>query len=156
MSFTVVVDGAETVEAAWRAGCEQARRDIAQGAARAAQVAVRQIKADAPVRSGDLRDSVQPRLRVTKSGASGEIVVGAKYAAFVRDGTPPHLIVARSVGVGGVLRFEIAGRVLYRASVNHPGTAPNDFVSAGVQQGQQALDYAAARAVARLKERVEA
>lgn len=152
--FRIEIDSSE-VKAAMAAGATELVKDMRQAAAHASQVATRQMKAVVPVKSGDLQKSIEPRLRSTHTGAAGEINVGEDYASYVKDGTKPHMIVAKNLGVGGTLRFEIGGRTIFRRSVNHPGTKPNDFVTPGVVEGQQVLDHDAEQAVRKLKSRIE-
>ena len=59
--------------------------------------------------------------------ATGEVESRAPYSSFVRDGTPPHEITAK----GTALRFEVGGQTVFRRSVHHPGTKPNDFWKLG-------------------------
>ncbi len=149
--FTLDTSAVKAAAAAWRANSRQVVADLRQGAARASQVAVRQMKADAPRRSGDLIDSIAPTLRSTANGASGQIRVGMDYASFVKDGTEPHIIAAKNASV---LRWEggsYGPGAHFAKYVHHPGTKPNDFVTPGVQQGQQVLDNAAQQAVAKLR-----
>lgn len=146
------VEGLAELAAAWRAGVAELVRDVQQSAAHAAQVATRDIKAAAPVRSGDLKDSIEPRMRTTARGATGEIVIGAEHASFVKDGTPPHTISAKNARF---LRFEVGGRTVFAKSVKHPGTKPNDFVSGGVEAGQSTIERDAMRACEKLKAKIE-
>lgn len=46
---------------------------------------------------------------------------------YVLNGTRPHQIFPRRPG--GVLRFEVGGRVVHARYVNHPGTKPNNFLA---------------------------
>ena len=75
------------------------------------------LKATSPIDSGDME-------RATRVFPRGplvlESVVGVDYASYVREGTPPHPIVAR----GRALSFiwaKLGGRVFFK-SVQHPGT----------------------------------
>ena len=150
--FEIKIEGVEELKAAIAAGAQQLVKDVRQAAAHSAQVATRQIKALAPVKTGDLRKSVEPHLRPTPNGSIGNITVGEDYASHVVDGTKPHRIEAKNAKA---LRFEVGGRVMLRRAVQHPGTKPNDFVTPGVTEGQQVLDHDAAQAVAKLKRTIE-
>ena len=76
------------------------------------------------------------RTRVIRSG-SGKILKirwNRKYASYVEDGTRPHRISVGEIGGGSgstrgkALRFiGRGGRVVFRRSVNHPGTRPYRF-----------------------------
>ena len=49
----------------------------------------------------------------------------ARYAGFVHEGTRPHVIFPRRARA---LRFNVAGRTVFAAKVNHPGTKPRPFL----------------------------
>ena len=85
----------------------------------AATLLAERIKAEAPARSGKLRDSIH----VEGAGATLRIMA-IGYAGFVTAGTRPHLIRPRN---GRVLRFTAGGAIVYTSLVHHPGTKPNDF-----------------------------
>jgi len=77
------------------------------------------------VRSGHLRRTVgPPTVQETAGGATGELVVGAKYGPFQEYGTRPYKIVARR---GKALRFFVGGKAVFAKSVNHPGLRPRPF-----------------------------
>ena len=70
---------------------------------------------------------------------------GVDYASHVIFGTRPHRIVARNARV---LRFETAsGDIVFRRSVFHPGTQPNDFISRAVARSVSRLDSFSNRAL---------
>lgn len=52
------------------------------------------------------------------------------YAAYVHNGTAPHVI--RPKNAGGVLVFEIGGQTIYTKLVNHPGTKAQPFIDQGI------------------------
>ncbi|AKJ72563.1 putative major tail protein [Gordonia phage GMA2] len=52
------------------------------------------------------------------------------YGWFHHEGTLPHVISAR----GKALRFVAGGSVLYRKSVHHPGTKPNDYLTGHLRE----------------------
>jgi hypothetical protein len=62
----------------------------------------------------------------------------APYAQYVENGTPPHDIKPKG---GKTLRFEVAGEVLFRKVVHHPGTAERPFMARAQAVGAQTLDY---------------
>jgi hypothetical protein len=58
----------------------------------------------------------------------GRVNSKGKHTAFVIGGTAPHVIVPRSLG--GMLVFTgKTGTTVFTKKVNHPGTAPNDYLS---------------------------
>lgn len=46
---------------------------------------------------------------------------------YVHDGTQPHQIRPRRAG--GMLRFEVGGRIVFARVVNHPGYRGDDFLT---------------------------
>jgi hypothetical protein len=83
--------------------------------------------------TGRLRDSIDVRL---VTGADGwpltyEVIADAPYASFVHEGTRPHHIAPRQASV---LRFPKSGTMLYRPSVQHPGTQPRPFLRVAMDQ----------------------
>lgn len=87
---------------------------------------VNRAKVLAPVNTGRLRSSIRaepPRIFSLR----GSLKVGSdlEYAAFVNDGTRPHIIRPRTKQV---LKFRVGGRTVYAKLVHHPGTRPNPFL----------------------------
>lgn len=86
----------------------------------------------APVRTGRLRSSG----KVQYSGLftfrpKATIIFDVDYAAFVNDGTRPHVIRPKRAKV---LRFTVGGQVVYAKVVNHPGTKPNPFLDRALRE----------------------
>lgn len=67
-------------------------------------------------------------------GLQGVIVCDHPATRFVLDGTRPHIIRPRRKG--GVLRFEVRGKVVYSAYVRHPGTRANNFLARALREGR--------------------
>ena len=93
----------------------------------------------APVRTGRLRSSIRaeaPRFFSLR----GSVTVGSdlEYAAYVNDGTRPHIIRPRSKQV---LRFNVGGRVVYARVVNHPGTRGTKFLDKALADVARARGY---------------
>lgn len=77
-------------------------------------------------RTGALRGSIETRAAGWTSDAYRAVVrAGAKQAVFVEAGTVPHVITARRAKA---LRFVVAGRVVFRGSVRHPGRRATHFM----------------------------
>lgn len=76
--------------------------------------------------TGATRKTIQGTYLATKLGATGHIRAGAN-AILLNDGTRPHRIEARN---GKALRFTSGGQTIFRRGVNHPGTAPDPFLTA--------------------------
>ena len=81
----------------------------------------------APVDTGRLRSSGRMDVKVTHFGPTGVVTFPVKYAQMVHDGTRPHIIRAKKKGKK--LRFVVAGKVLYRPLVHHPGTKAQPFLT---------------------------
>lgn len=82
-------------------------------------------RAEAPVKSMALKRSIHATYL---GGSRWTITASAPYAKFVHEGTRPHVIRARNARA---LRFfwERQGKVVTLRQVNHPGTAPNPFLT---------------------------
>jgi hypothetical protein len=77
-------------------------------------------------RSGALAMSIYIDQSTKATGQQLTIGSNLPYAAFVHEGTRPHLIAPRG---GEILRFTQKGRVVYSRAVMHPGTKPNRFLA---------------------------
>ena len=115
--------------------------NIMRGALRAgAKVIEAEAKANVPIASGVLRDSIRVSARRKGSTVTASIKAGGKtksgdafYARFVEFGTAAHVIKGK---VGGWLSF--GG--LFTKSVQHPGAKPQPFM-------RPALDAKAEQAI---------
>ena len=93
---------------------------------------VNRAKVLAPVRTGRLRSSIraeEPRIFSLR----GSVKVGSdlEYAAFVNDGTRPHIIRPRRAQV---LRFTVGGRTVFAKVVHHPGTRARPFLDQAARE----------------------
>lgn len=92
---------------------------------------LRLIAADArvnvPVKTGNLGRSIKEGPVITEGPfkVTGSVSADAPYAAFVHQGTQPHVIRPRTKKA---LRFTMDGREVFAKSVNHPGTRPRPFL----------------------------
>lgn len=74
-----------------------------------------------------LEKSLVTRAEVDARGPVVHLVTeGVPYAMWHHEGTPPHVI--RPVN-RTVLRFPGAGGTVFATVVNHPGTAPNRYLT---------------------------
>ena len=83
-------------------------------------------------------------------GESAMIYATAPYAAFVEDGTKPHVIEARNAKA---LRFRGKdGQFIFRKRVNHPGTAPRKFMERALREtvGEQSRLLGARQEIRRI------
>lgn len=89
------------------------------------QATVAVARVEAPVRTGALQRSISSTYH-----GRGKWTISASrpYAKYVHEGTRPHRIRARTKKT---LQFfwARAGRVVYPQSVNHPGNAPDRFLT---------------------------
>lgn len=99
-----------------------------KGKAESIKVKARQI---VPVKSGRLRNSIKVQQSHDLKGqfTSGyEVAADAPYAAFVHDGTRPHVIEGNPL-----LVFQVGGTTVFARKVNHPGTRGNPFLLRATQ-----------------------
>lgn len=149
MGITVRIEGLDECRAAWSDGVRELGGDIRRGVSEACKVGKRQLRADAPVKSGDLRRSIRGGLTSSQAlSAEGEVVAEAPYASYVEEGTEPHTILPRNASA---LRFEVGGKTVFAKSVNHPGTKPNDFVSRSEELASITLDRELDAAISRFE-----
>ena len=72
------------------------------------------------------------------SSAEAEIIADKPYAAYVENGTGPHVIEARRAKA---LRWEDeAGNVHFAQRVNHPGSKPFPFAGPAYLKAEQVLE----------------
>lgn len=94
----------------------------------------------AGLRTGDLRRAIGTHFG--RHGVELEARVGANpapggkvgYGLFHHEGTGPHTIRPRQARA---LRFVMQGRVVFAASVNHPGTRPNPYLTRWLREAVQ-------------------
>jgi hypothetical protein len=79
------------------------------------------------VQTGALRSSIHMRHFRDPRGQYIKVGSPLPYARAHHEGTRPHLI--RPNRVGGVLRFETRGQIVFAHLVRHPGTRPNRYLT---------------------------
>jgi HK97 gp10 family phage protein len=121
-------------------------KNIMRGALRAGAAVLREeVKRNAPVATGALRDSVRISTRARKGQVSASVKVGnsiAWYAHLIEFGTRPHVITAKpgsALNVNGtevkkVKHPGIVGRPFIRPAVDHQLPAALAAVTARVRQ----------------------
>lgn len=87
----------------------------------------------APVKLGYLASTVYKEV----SGGKGVVGAAASYAKFVVEGSAPHEI--RPIN-GGVLAFQIAGKMIFTSIVHHPGTRANSFLYRAAEEARGKVD----------------
>lgn len=105
------------------------RQQVAITARRTAIEWETNVQDDAPYDTGQLRRSVRMRDFPTSDGWRIEGETDTPYDVFVSQGTRPHVIRPRRARA---LRFTVGGETVFAMKVNHPGTMPNDFWTANV------------------------
>lgn len=93
----------------------------------------------APVKTGRLRASGRIESRRTL-GLRTIYTIGfdVYYAPFVNDGTKPHKIRPKTKQA---LKFNVGGRTVFAAVVNHPGTKANPFLDRALRQVAASRGY---------------
>lgn len=96
------------------------RQQAEKTAAGAARELAQDLQASAPVLTGETK----AKTTVRRVGASPSTIryraeAQTPQAVFTDRGTRPHIIRPRRASV---LRFTVAGRVVYARKVNHPGS----------------------------------
>jgi HK97 gp10 family phage protein len=102
-----------------------------------------EMQAKAPVRTGNLRNSIYVKVE-TDRVTIGPNETSAPYAGYVEFGTKPHVIVPKKPG--GVLVFHVGGRKVFTRRVHHPGSRPHPYVMPAFQSWVDSLGTMAAEA----------
>lgn len=91
-----------------------------------------------PVRTGNLKNSLQMTMRPYRTKVVGTVSTRVKYAHYVHDGTAPHRIAARR---RHFLAFQVDGVTVFRRSVMHPGTAGRPFMRRALSEEGNAAGF---------------
>ena len=83
-------------------------------------------KAQAGVKTGRLKASINMRQYRSVGGQSLKIGSPLSYALIHHEGTRPHIITPNRAEF---LRFASRGRIVYTRIVRHPGTKPNKYLA---------------------------
>lgn len=123
--------------ARWETSLVAAQRQRLQ---EVAEDLIEDLRTAAPRSEGNgehVADGITFRFRGAREGVTGEIIAAgprANVLQFIINGTPPHIIRARS---GRALAWQATnenygppgnGGFYFFGAVNHPGTKPNPFV----------------------------
>lgn len=104
-------------------------------------------------RTGALRKNIFGSTSSSGVDVEGKVVADAKYAFWVNNGTARHEISGRR---GGKLRFMVNGQLMYRRTVNHPGTAPRPFMDVAQLDGLAVMEFSLEHETNRAIERFNA
>ena len=88
---------------------------------------------EAPVLTGYLASTVYKEVTPNE----GKVGAAASYAANVELGTAPHEIRPAN---GGVLAFQVAGKMVFTLVVHDPGTRANPFLRRAADQARNKVD----------------
>lgn len=92
-----------------------------------AQVVQNAAIVQCPKRTNKLSESIVKRFADTPAGFTVTIAALQPYAVFVHEGTKPHIIMGNPTLA---FLWPAAGEgTFFFASVHHPGTKPNKFLS---------------------------
>jgi hypothetical protein len=84
---------------------------------------------------GSMKFGIRSQIQRGPGGDFRGVVKSTHPASiYVLNGTRPHRIFPRRPG--GVLRFDVGGRVVYARYVNHPGTRANNFLLEALRQAR--------------------
>ena len=117
-------------------------KEMRQALIKSSELVVGSAKLLSPVDSGRLRGSIsyamvdkEPKVEdIAKTTEAvrkptrvmySKIGTNVEYAIDIEYGTKPHKITAKN---GKSLKFKINNNIIYRKSVNHPGTAQQPFL----------------------------
>lgn len=80
----------------------------------------------AGIKTGELRARMETKKNIVGEGLEGQVGSPVRWAAAHHQGARPHIIKAKP---GKKLRFIVAGHVVFRSSVHHPGNRPNPYLT---------------------------
>lgn len=129
----------------WARALGEFQINARQALGQAAALAVHSAKTSSRYKSrtGELARSIH---RAPMGAWAWKISADAPHAAYVEFGTRPHRIDARRAKA---LRFVQHGRVVFRRSVQHPGTQPTHFLWRSVDAAGDELEDLLVRAMRR-------
>lgn len=124
----------------WKRTAEQALQAMQRAVELTAQEVFGNIAREAPVNHGRLAGSFSIE---QVDDLSWKIFTNVEYAEAVQEGTKPHVIEAS----GRALAFESNGQMVIVKRVNHPGTAPNPYITRSLEAAQTRTDEFMRRAI---------
>lgn len=125
----------------WKRATEQGKQIMKRAVELTAQAAWSNIAREAPVDQGRLAGSFGIE---QIDDLSWMIFTNVAYAAAVQDGSAPHTIEAVN---GKALAFEIAGQSIVVRRVQHPGAAPNPYITRAFDAARARTDEFMQRAI---------
>lgn len=110
----------------------------------------REAKERVPVDDGPLRASIRYVVQAIADGYTTIVGTNQEYAADVEFGTAPHTITANG---SGYLRFTVDGEVIFRKSVDHPGTPAQPYLGPALDASRRYITDRLREAFANAKRR---
>lgn len=117
------------------------KKEAGQRVARTVRQTLNRARVLSPWDSGNLRGHHEPSIRheAAKRRVVGRVTARTNYAAFVHDGTPPHVIRPkpsrrRADGKPTALKFKVGGRTVIVRKVNHPGTKARPWLATALAE----------------------
>ena len=117
------------------------RQEASRRVARATRQTLNRARVLSPWDSGNMRGHHEMAIRheAAKRRVVGRVAARTDYAAFVHDGTRPHVIRPkptrrRADGKPTALKFKVGGRTVIVRKVNHPGTQPRPWLAAALAE----------------------
>ncbi len=145
--ITITIKG-PALAALQRIGGQLVAEALRLGATAALPIVLEAAKAAAPVRSGNLRDSLYTsNINAFGDMASFHLLSDVPYARFVEEGTRAHDIYPRDAGA---LFWEGAAHPV--AMVHHPGTRADPFLERAVAASTPEIKSAVTSAAKRIIE----
>lgn len=135
MEYRITLFNADEIARAFREAPDVAARRFDEALAATANFVQAEAFKNAPVGTGykgggSLRQSIRTN-RLNQG--SYQVIVGAKYAAAVDQGTRPHVILPRRKRA---LAFMKDGKYIVTKRVNHPGTKAQPFFTNAVRDAE--------------------
>lgn len=160
IAMTAQLHGVDELRAALRRTAQEIELQAALLLLEAGTAVRDAVAAEAPVREGHLRDSIQRGPVEGQPGGAFAVRVyeddrtrteaGVGYGVFVQEGTRPHVIRPRR---GQALKFVGKQGTVFAKVVNHPGTKPNDFWGRGFARAEPQIYARAERFMTAIRQR---
>jgi hypothetical protein len=125
-------------------GREKAGKEVA----RTTRQTLNRARVLSPFDHGNLRGQhgMSIRTDTAQRKVIGTVYARTDYAAYVHDGTDPHVIRPkpgrrRPDGKPTALKFKMGGRTIYVRKVNHPGTRAQPWLATALAEAAAANNF---------------